>query len=218
MEPVMLVLHGHPLSTFVMKVKMALYELGTPFRFELLQLQDDTARERFYALWPLGKMPVLRDDARDATVPETSIIIDYLDSFYPGRARLVPEDPDLAWRARLYDRLFDLHVQTPMQKVIDDRLRPSDAKDPHGVTQALAQMGRSLDYFERELAGREWALGGVFSMADCAAAPALFYADKLKPLAESHPVCLGYFERLKARPSFARVLAEAEPYFHMYPG
>lgn len=214
----MLVLHGHPLSTFVMKVTMALNELRTPYRFEMVELYDEASRARHYALWPLGKIPVLRDEARGATVPETSIIIDYLESFYPGPVRLIPADPDAAWRARLYDRVFDLHVQTPMQKVIDDRLRPAEHKDPLGVEQAIGQIGRSLDYFESEFAGREWALGATFSLADCAAGPALFYAEKVRPFAESHPVCRDYLARLKARPSFAKALADAEPYFHMYPG
>lgn len=213
----MLTLYGHPLSTFVMKVEMALYEAGTPFRFELVDFGDEASRGRFYALAPLGKIPVLRDEGRGETVPETSIIIEYLEAFHPGGRRLIPADPDLAWRARLLDRLFDLHVQTPMQKVIDNRLRPPGAKDPFGVDQALAQIGRSLDYLEGELAGREWAVGETFSLADCSAAPALFYADKVAPFEASHPAMWAYFERLKARPSFARVLEEAGPYLHMYP-
>ncbi|HEV2531238.1 glutathione S-transferase family protein [Phenylobacterium sp.] len=214
----MLVLHGHPLSTFVMKVEMALYELGTPFEFEMLDLGDAGHRARFFALWPLGKMPVLQDTDRGETVPETSAIIEYLETWYPGRIALIPRDPDLAWRARLAQQIFDLHVQVPMQKIVADIMRPADGKDPIGVADARAALGRALDLVDRQMAERTWALGEVFSVADCAAAPALFYADKVQPFAASHPAAWAYFERLKARPSFARALTELEPYFHMFPG
>jgi glutathione S-transferase len=214
----MLVLHGHPLSTFCMKVTMALYEMETPFRYELVDLGDEAARARFYALWPLGQFPVLQDEDRGETVPETSIIVDYLETHYPGRVRLLPPEPDLAWRARLWDRIFDLHVQTQMQKVVDDRLRPEEAHDPLGVERARARLGKALGYLEGEAGEGPWVLGETFSLADCSAAPALFYADKVQPFAATHPRAWAYFERLKARPSFARVLAEAEPYFQMFPG
>ncbi|HEX3700169.1 MAG TPA: glutathione S-transferase family protein, partial [Phenylobacterium sp.] len=120
----MLVLHAHPLSTFCMKVTMALYEAQTPFRLELLNLGDEAERARFHALWPIGKMPVLQDEARGEVVPETSAILEYLATYYPGRAQLAPKDPDLAWRARLAERIYDLHVQGPMQRIVADRLRP----------------------------------------------------------------------------------------------
>jgi len=213
----MLILHGHPLSTFVMKVEMALYEIGTAFEFEMLNLGDADHRARFFALWPLGKMPVLRDEDRGETVPETSVIVEYLETYYPGRVALIPKDPDLAWRARLAEQLFDLHVQVPMQKIVGDRIRPLEAKDPFGVAEARAALSRSLDFLEGQMAGRTWALGEMFSVADCAAAPALFYADKVAPFEASHPTLWAYSERMKARPSFARVLREAEPYLHMFP-
>jgi glutathione S-transferase len=218
MEPMMLVLHGHPLSTFVMKVTMALYETETPFELRLLNLGDADHRAQFFALWPLGKMPVLRDEDRGETVPETSAIIEYLETWYPGRVVLIPKDPDLAWRARLAQQIFDLHVQVPMQKIVSDIMRPEDGKDPIGVAEARAALGRALDWVERQMDGRTWALGEVFSVADCAAAPALFYADKVAPFAATHPKAWAYFERLKARPSFARTLNEMQPFFHMFPG
>jgi glutathione S-transferase len=213
----MLVLHGHPLSTFVMKVEMALYELETPFRLELLELGDPGQFERFRALWPLGKMPVLRDPDRGETVPETSVIVEYLETFYPGRVALIPRDPDLAWRARLAQQVFDLHLQVPMQKIVADRLRPKGGKDPIGVEEARAALARALDYVDGLMAGRAWALGDTFSVGDCAAAPALFYADKVMPFEASHPNAWAYLQRLRARPSFARALGEAEPFFHMFP-
>lgn len=213
----MLVLHGHPLSSFCMKVAMALYEIGTPFRAELVDLGDPAGRERFLALWPLGKMPVLQDDDRGETVPETSIIIEYLSAYYPGPVELIPRDPDLAWRARLAERIFDLHVQAPMQKIVGDRLRPTEAKDALGVGEARGQLAAALDLVERTMAGRVWSLGDVFSVADCAAAPALFYAHKVAPFEASHPSAWAYLRRLEARPSFARTLQEAQPYFDLFP-
>jgi glutathione S-transferase len=218
MEPTMLVLHGHPLSTFVMKVEMALYELGTPFELQLLNLGDTDHRDRFFALWPLGKMPVLRDEARGETVPETSAIVEYLETYHPGRVALSPRDPDLAWRARLAQQVFDLHLQVPMQKIVADILRPEGGKDPIGVAEARAALGRALDLVDRQMADRSWALGETFSVADCAAAPALFYADKVMPFAATHPNAWAYLQRLEARPSFARALEDAAPYFHMFPG
>jgi glutathione S-transferase len=196
---------------------MALYEAGTPFRYELLDLGDAAARERFYALWPLGKMPVLVDDARGETTPETSAILEYLSLYYPGDAELTPRSPDLAWRARLAERVYDLHVQLPMQKIVGDRLRPADRKDPFGVNEAREQLARTLDYLDGQMAERTWAIGEAFTIADCAAAPALYYADKVLPFAATHPNAWAYFERLKARPSFVRTLKEAEPFFALFP-
>lgn len=213
----MLVLHGHPLSTYCMKAAMALYEGETPFRHAMVDLGDEAARARFYALTGLRKIPVLEDEDRGEVVPETSAIIEYLATHYPGRQPLVPADPDLARKARLVERVFDLYVQTPMQKIVADRLRPADVKDPTGVEEARRQIANTLDYLEGHMHGRTWALGEVFSGADCAAAPALYYADKVAPFAATHPVTFAYYERLKTRPSFARCLEEAGPYLHMFP-
>ena len=213
----MLILHGHPLSTFHMKAAMALYETGAPFELALLDLGDEGARNRFYAFWPLGKFPVLRDEARGETVPETAIILDYLASFYAGETPLIPRDPDIAWKVRLAERIYDLHVQTQMQKIIDNRLRPPEAEDAFGVEQARGHLRRTLDFLDAGQGERSWAVGEAFSGADCAAAPALYYADKVMPFEASHPALWAYFQRLKARPSFARVLQDAGPYLHMFP-
>src|SRR5215204_3900275 len=128
----------HPLSSFCQKVLIALYENDTPFEPHIVDLADEAASAAFKKIWPIGKFPVLRDDAKDRTVPESSIIIEYLDLHYPGRTRLVPVDPDLAWQTRLRDRFYDLYVQEPMQKIVADRLRPAGVKDPFGVEQARA--------------------------------------------------------------------------------
>jgi glutathione S-transferase len=212
-----LTLHMHPLASYCWKVLIALYENDTPFEARLVDLGDPEAAAAFKALWPTAKMPLLRDEARNRTVPETSIIIEYLQTAYPGPARFIPDEPDAALRVRLLDRLFDLYVQDPMQRIVGDRIRPAGAQDPHGVAQARSQLAMAYDLLETELAGRTWAAGETFSLADCAAAPALFYADKVAPLGEAHPVVSAYLDRLLARPSFVRVLQEAEPYFAMFP-
>jgi glutathione S-transferase len=212
-----LILHAHPLSSYCWKVLIALYEKEVDFELHQLDFGDPEARAAFAALWPMAKMPVLEDRGRGAVVPETSIIIDYLDFHHPGAIRLVPEAPDAARDVRLWDRIFDLYVQTPMQKIVADRLRPADRKDGFGVEEARASLAIALDMVEREVGGKTWARGDDFTLADCAASPALFYADKVMPLAGRWPETLALLERLKARPSFARVLVEAEPWFKYFP-
>ncbi|RDI97298.1 glutathione S-transferase family protein [Dyella solisilvae] len=212
-----LTLYMHPLAAFCHKPLIALYENDTPFTAHLVDLGDAEAREAFYRLWPIGKFPVLHDDARDALVPESSIVIEYLDQHYPGPVKLVPTDPDLAREARLRDRFFDLYVSEPMQKVITDRLRPSGQHDHYGVAQARDKLRVALDLLERDMATRTWAIGDSYSMADCAASPALFYANLVIPLDEGRPHCAAYLLRLMQRPSFARVLNEAQPYLHLVP-
>ena len=210
-------LYFHPLSSFCQKALVALYENDTPFEPVIVGLGDPAQRDALLKLWPMGKFPVLRDDARDRTIPESTIIIEYLDQFYPGRTRLVPADPELAWQMRLRDRFYDLYVNEPMQKIVGDRRRPLDAKDPHGVEQARARLQGAYAMIEQEMAPRTWALGDAFTMADCAAAPALFYANLVQPFGDMHENVAAYFERLMARPSFARAVAEAKPYFHLFP-
>ena len=212
-----LTLHYHPLSSFCWKVLIALYENDTPFTPHMVNLGDEAERVALLKLWPIGKFPVLRDDARDQTVPETSIIIEYLDRHYPGRTRFIPDDPDLARQTRLRDRFYDCYVHLSMQKVVGDRLRPEAVKDPHGVEEARARLRSCYDMIDRQMAGGAWAMGEAFGLADCAALPALFYGNMVEPLGEKHKHATAYLERLKARPSVARVLAEAEPYFKMFP-
>jgi glutathione S-transferase len=209
-------LHYHPLSSYCWKALIAFYEAGIAFEPRLLNLGDPDERAAFVKLWPLGKMPVLRDEGRDMTVPEAGAIIEYLDLRHG--ARLVPADAETAWRARLLERILDNHVHQPMQKIVGDKLRPADGKDPVGVDQARAQLVSAYGVIEREIGAGPWAVGEAFTLADCAAMPAIFYADKVQPLADGFPAVSAYLERLKARPSVARVLTEAEPYFAMFPG
>jgi glutathione S-transferase len=212
-----LVLHGHPLSSFVQKTTMALYENDTPFELKFLDLYNDDARAAFRALWPIGKMPVLHDDVRDHTVPEASIIIEYLAQHYPGRVELVPKDADVARQVRFRDRFFDLYVAVPMQKIVTDRIRPAGKNDPYGVEDARALLKTAVDMIDEEIKGRSWAMGEAFTMADCAAAPALSYANRVMPFADTHRDAFAYLERLRQRPSYTRVLKDAAPYESMFP-
>ena len=210
-------LYYHPLSSFCWKVLIALYENGTPFEPVLVNLGDAAEREAFLKLWPIGRFPVIQDTTRDWMVPESSIIIEYLAQHYPGRAKLVPDDADRARQVRMRDRFFDLNLQVPMQKVVGDRLRPAGGKDPLGVEQARAQVRTAYAMIEGGMASKRWAMGDDFTMADCAAAPALSYGDKVMPLGSEFPNTAAYLKRLTERPSFARVLKEAEPYQAMFP-
>jgi glutathione S-transferase len=211
-----LTLHFHPLASYCHKALIALYENATPFMPNLVNLGDERERAALLKLWPIGKFPVLRDEARDQTIPESTIIIEYLDRHYPGRTRFIAEEAELALQTRLRDRFYDLYVHEPMQKIVGDRMRPQGGKDPHGVEEARARLRTSYRLIDQEMAARTWAVGDRFGLADCAAAPALFYANEVLPF-EGHASLKAYFGRLKARPSYARVLKEAEPYFAMFP-
>lgn len=212
-----LVLHYHPLSSFCWKVLIALYENGTAFEPHILHLGDPAVGEELAALWPVKKMPILVDEGHDRMIPETSIIIEWLDRHHRGAVRFLPEDPDLAREVRLWDRIYDLYVQQPMQRIVFDRIRPPEQKHPEGVAEERALLKRALAMADAHVADRHWATGEHFTLADCAAAPALFYADKVEPFEGRWPHALALLERLKARPSFARVLAEAEPFFQYFP-
>ena len=168
-------------------------------------------------VWGTGKFPVLRDEARNENVPESSIIIEYLDRHYPGGTLFIPEDADRALQTRLYDRFYDLYVHLPMQKIMGDRLRPEDKRDPHGVEEARTQLRASYGMIEQRMAKGGWAMGADFGLVDCAAAPPLFYGSMVVPFGDANRNLSAYFERLKARPSVARVMKEAEPYFQMVP-
>ena len=209
-------LYYHPLSSFCQKALIALYETGTAFTPQIVDLRDEKDRGAFLKLWPIGKFPVMKDEARDRLVPESSIIIEYLAQHYPGKSTLVPADGDAARQMRLRDRFFDLYLNMPMQKVVGDRMRPADKKDPFGVDQAKQQIKTAVDLLEGEI-GKAWVMGEAFTMADCAAAPALFYANMVAPFMDTHKNVAAYFQRLTKRPSYARVQKEAEPYLHLVP-
>ncbi|MBV9511601.1 MAG: glutathione S-transferase family protein [Caulobacteraceae bacterium] len=213
-DPPALILHMHPLASYCWKVLLALYEAGTPFR--AVQVDGVPKDDKSYAsLWPIAKMPLLQDG--DLVLPETSIIIDYLQGRHPGAAALIPADADAAREVRLWDRVFDLYVHTPMQKFVSDRLRPEGAKDALGVEEARATLDVAYAMLDRRMAGRAWVAGDAFSMADCAALPPLFYADAVYPYRVAYPALAAYFERLVARPSVQRVIREAQPWLQYFP-
>jgi glutathione S-transferase len=212
-----LTLHFHPLSSFSQKVVTALYETGTPFTPYVVDFFNPVENAKFKQLWPIGKIPVLRDDARDCTLPETTVIIEYLAQHYPGPSRLIPADPDLARQVRLLDRVYDLYVDVPMQKIVTDRLRPEGQHDSYGVAQAKAMLEVAYGVIDQQIRGQQWAVGDTFTLADCAAAPALYYANLVVPFGQGHRPTTDYFQRLMERPSFARAVKEAEAYRSLLP-
>ncbi|BAU49381.1 glutathione S-transferase [Sulfurifustis variabilis] len=208
-------LYAHPFSSYCQKVLIALYENGTPFEYRLLAPEHPETAAEHEALWPFRKMPVLVDDGR--TVVESSVIIEHLALHHPGPVRLIPEDPRAALDVRMMDRFFDNYVMTPMQKIVLDRLRAPEERDPRGVADARAMLDTAYGWLEKAMAGREWAARDAFSLADCAAAPSLFYADWVHPIGAGFPNVRAYRQRLLARPSFARAVDEARPYRPFFP-
>jgi glutathione S-transferase len=213
---VTLKLYMHPLSSYCHKALIAFYENDIPFETQLLD--NATTGGELSKMWPIARFPVLRDETRNRTIPESTIIIEYLALHRPGKVKLVPDDPDLARQVRLCDRFYDNYLHGPMQKASGDRLRPQDKRDPFGVDEAKAMYIKALDMVESDMANKTWAMGEDFTMGDCAAAPALFYGNHFfGPFDQTHKNAMAYLERLKARPSYARALREAEPYMHMLP-
>jgi glutathione S-transferase len=210
-----LTLFAHPFSSYCQKVLIALYENATPFELRLLAPDDPRTAAEHAALWPLKRMPVLVDDG--GTVVEASIIIEHLGLFHPGRVRLLPDDPRAALDVRMLDRFFDNYVMTPMQKIVSDYIRAPEDRDPSGVAGARETLDAAYAWLDDALAGREWAARDGFSLADCAAAPSLFYADWVHPIGAAHANVRAYRRRLLARPSFERAVDEARPYRPLFP-
>lgn len=202
------ILHAHPFSSYSWKVLIALYENGTPFEFRLLE--DEASWAELERLWPIRLMPVLVDG--DRTVAEASIIIEYLAMVHSGPVELVPSDPNEALRARFVDRLFDNYVMAPMQRIVGNQLRPEADRDPYGVAEARAMLDKAYGWIDANVPAEGWALDEGFTLADCAAAPSLFYADWVHPISEDHPNARAYRARLLARPSVARAVDGARPY------
>ena len=207
----MFTLYYHPLASYCWKVLIALYENGTPFEKRVVDLGDAAQRAELSALWPLGKFPVVCDGGR--VVAESSIIVEHLDRHHPGPRSLLPRDVDAALEVRLWDRLFDNYVQTPVQEIVFDRLRGA-----HGdMSRAHATLTAAYEVVEAQLGSSQWIVGDEFGLADCAAAPALFYAVTLQPFPAQCARLSRYFDRLVERPSVRRTLEEAKPYFKDYP-
>lgn len=205
-----MMLHFHPLASFCQKVLIALYELGLAFEANVVHLEQPSERAALAKLWPLAKFPVLEDSGK--MLIESSIIIEYL-----AGGALIPKDPDRALECRFRDRFFDLYIGEPMQKIVTDKLRPPGKGDPLGVETARQQLDAAYRVADGWAAQSQWAVGDTFTLADCAAAPQLFYANLVEPFVR-YPNLSAYFARLEQRPTFARVRAEAEPYMQLFPG
>lgn len=210
-----LALYGHPFSSYTQKALVALYENGTPFEFRCIGPDTPQHTADWLQRWPIRKFPLLLDGERE--VVETSIIIEYLQQVYPGPVRLMPDDPVAALKVRFLDRCFDLHVMSVVQHAVDAALTGDPVKRQDGLTVAAEKLERSYGWLEAQLAGRSWAAGELFTLADCAAAPSLFYADWTHRISDAYPVLRAYRARLLARPSFARAVDEAKPYRPLFP-
>ena len=208
-----LTLYYHPLASFCHKVLIALYERGISFEKRFIDLSNEDDQAALEAVWPLRKFPVLHDAIRHRNVAETSIIIEYLDQHFDGAPSLIPSDPDLALQVRLWDRIFDNHVQVPMNEIVFDRLFGRNAD----VSKWRSALDVAYEMVDEQLGAQPWICQGGFSMADCAAAPALFYAATVQPFPRAAVRLQSYFDRLMERPSVRQVVEDAAPYFPLYP-
>jgi glutathione S-transferase len=207
-------LYAHPLSSYCQKALAAFYENAVPFEIQMLETGSAGSAE-VTRLWPLQRFPVLEDRGR--VVPEATIIIEYLAVHYPGPVSLIPSDPAAAIDVRLMDRFFDNYVMTPQGNIVFDFIRPQGKQDPYGVAQQRALLDKAYLWLDQRMASRTWADGEAFSLADCAAAPALLYADWTHPIPPALANLRAYRTRLLERPSYARALREARPYRHLFP-
>jgi glutathione S-transferase len=207
------ILYAHPFSSYCWKVLIALYENETPFEWRLLE--DEASWAELAAIWSIKRMPVLVDGER--TLIEASVIIEYLAMYHSGPVELIPSDPHAALRVRFLDRFFDNYVMTPMQAIVADFLRPETERDPRTVSDAKAKLDNAYRWIEDTIPADGWAMGECFTLADCAAAPSLFYADWVHPIAETLPNARAYRTRLLAHSSVARVVDEARPYRAYFP-
>lgn len=209
-------LFGHPFSSYTQKVTIALYETGAPFAARTLTPDDSATALEFAKLWPIKKFPILLDG--EQTLFESSVIIEHLANRYGRTDALVPKEPDAANAVRMLDRFFDNYIMTPTQKIVGDRLRPEGWQDPRGVQDARSLLSTAYAWLDDALAHRVWAAGDEFTMADCAAAPALFYADWVHDIEPSCAHLRAYRQRLLSRPSVARVVDEARAFRPLFPG
>lgn len=208
-----LTLYAHPFSSYCQKVLIALWENALPFTYR--HLEEPGASAECASLWPLGRFPVLVDD--NTTIAESSIIIEHLDLHHRGPVRLIPDDRAAALEVHFMDRFFDNHVMTPMQKPVYEALRSSGGRQDEAMAEAETALETAYGWLEQRLKGRVFAAGNIFTMADCAAAPSLFYADWVHAIGPAYPAVRDYRSRLLARPSFARAVAEGRKYRHYFP-
>ena len=207
--------YGHPFSSYCMKALIALYENGIPFEWRMLSPEHPDNGAEMAARWPIQRFPFIVDGAEQ--VMEATSIIEYLAVAHPGPVKLIPADPKAAVKVRMMDRIFDNYVMTPQGRCVFDAIRAPENRDPYGVAEARKLLETSYAWLDKELAGREWAVGNDFTLADCAAAPSLFYADWTHAIPERFTTLIAYRKRLLSRPSFARAIDEARPYRSFFP-
>jgi glutathione S-transferase len=210
-----LTLYGHPFSSYCQKALIALYENATPFSWRMLAPGDVAAMAELEALWPLKRFPVLVDEGK--AIIEATIIIEHLGLNYPGPIQFIPSNPQAALEVRFMDRFFDNYIMTPMMRIVFDHLRTPENRDPQAKAEARSALDTAYRWLDARMGGRSWASGDTFSLADCAAAPALFYADWTHPIGKEHERLRAYRSRLIERPSFARAVDEARPYRSLFP-
>lgn len=209
------VLYAHPFSSYCQKVLTALYENGTAFEYRLLDHNDPETLADFERRWPIKRFPILVDG--DRQVMEATILIEYLDRYYPGPIKLIPTDPDKAIEVRMLDRFFDNYISTPQQKIVFNAIRAEADRDAYGDKEARDMLERAYAWLDRHMEGRMWASGDTFTLADCGAGPFLFYADWTHAIDPSFTHVHAYRKRLLARPSFARAVDEGRPFRAYFP-
>ena len=208
-------LFAHPFASYCQKVLIALYENGTDFTYRNIGPEDPTAMTELAALWPLKKFPVLLDEGQ--TYVESSVIIEHLAIRYPGAVELIPKDRQGALEVRMMDRFFDNYVMTPMQRIVADFMRATSDRDPLGVKEARSLLDSAYGWLNGVMTKRAWASGADFTLADCAAAPSLFYSDWVHEIRSEFPQVRAYRARLLARPSVARTVDEGRPFRQFFP-
>ena len=206
-------LYVHPFSSYSWKALIPLWADGTPFEYHKV-FEDPEATARLAELWPFAKFPVLVDDGQ--VIPETTCIIEHLQAHYPTQNVWIP-DGELGRRVRFLDRFFDLYVQGNMQPSVNHALRPEGKGDAYGAELGLKNLRTAYDWLEANLPADGWAAGDSFTLADCAAAPALFYADWIDEIGEGRPKLQAYRARLLAHPQVSRAVEEARPYRPYFP-
>lgn len=211
-----LALYGHPFASFVWKPLIALYERDVAFEFRMVDPDHPAHQRRMAELSPTGQFPALVDGESEIT--ESNAVIEYLDLFHGSADPMIPrEDPREAIEARMMADIFDDYVHAPVQRIVGDSLRPEQERDTRGVADAYALLDRAYAWLEPRFKGKEWAACDRFTIADCAAAPALFYADWVRPISQRLSAIRDYRARLLSRPSVARVVDEARPYRKFFP-
>ena len=208
-----LTLYAHPFAAYCWKVLIALYENATPFDYRVVE--DAAGWAELESLWPIKKFPLLRDGK--VTIIESSIIVEYLMRHYPGAKRMIPVSDDAALQVRFMDRVFDNYVMTPMNTLVVDRIRAQNERDAKGVADARNMLDVAYGWLEKQVRQEQWLCGNEFSLAECSAAPALFYADWVHPIGDRFPAVNAYRRRVLGRLSVARVVDEARPYRKLFP-